>query len=69
MIIVVPAPTPVTTPEMLPIVATAELVLVQVPPVVESEREVEPPVQIVVVPLIPGRANVARDNKIADKVR
>jgi hypothetical protein len=54
---------------MLPIVATAELVLVQVPPVVESEREVEPPVQIVVVPLIPGRANVARDNKIADKVR
>jgi len=47
----VPAETPVTTPVPLTI-AIAELLLPQVPPAVLSDRVVDAPAQIVVVPVI-----------------
>jgi len=44
---------PVTTP-VVPIVATAVLLLAQLPPVVLSDRVVVEPLQIAVVPVIAG---------------
>lgn len=48
----VPAPIPVTTPVDKPTVATAGLLLTQVPPVVVSLNVVLVPVHITVVPVI-----------------
>ncbi len=48
----VPADTPVTTPVIEPMVATAGVLLLQVPPVVVFERVVVAPIHVVSVPVI-----------------
>ena len=48
----VPAATPVTIPELVPIVASAMLLLVQVPPVVASVNVIDEPTQTAVEPAI-----------------
>ena len=48
----VPADTPVTMPLAEPIVATAGVLLLQVPPVVVLERVVVAPMHVVSVPVI-----------------
>jgi hypothetical protein len=50
----VPVVTPDTTPEVEPIVATAALPLLQVPPPGDPVRAVVPPTQTVSVPKTPG---------------
>ena len=50
--VAVPAAMPVTVPVVKPIVATKGLLLVQEPPVVISDKVVEEPAQIVVVPVM-----------------
>ena len=54
MVAVVATPTtpPVTTPEINPTVATAVLLLLQVPPPVPSNKAVVDPEQTVLVPVI-----------------
>jgi hypothetical protein len=52
VIIVVPAATPVKTPEVTPIVAVVSVPLFQVPPLVALESETTLPIQIAVVPVI-----------------
>ena len=48
----VPADTPVTIPDAEPIVATAGVLLLQVPPVVVLESVVVAPMHVVSVPVI-----------------
>lgn len=50
--VAVPAEAPLTTPLEAPIVATAGLLLLHVPPVTALLSVVVPPTQIVVVPVI-----------------
>lgn len=57
MTAVVPEDTPVTTPEV-PIVATAGVALVQVPPAVVFESVVLSPTQTTAVPVIAGAHNI-----------
>ena len=48
----VPATRPANVPEVEPIVPTATLLLLQVPPVTELLKEVEEPAQTLAVPVI-----------------
>ena len=48
----VPADTPVTIPDAEPIVATAGVLLLQVPPVVVLDNVVVAPIHVVSVPVI-----------------
>ena len=50
--VVVPASTPLTTPEPVPIVATRVLLLVQLPPVAASVKDVVKPTHTLVVPVM-----------------
>jgi hypothetical protein len=52
VIVVDPSATPVTTPVVLPTVATAVLAELQVPPVVVDDSDVVVPAHSVVVPVI-----------------
>ena len=52
VMVVVPSAIPVTTPDVKPIVATALLLLLHVPPDVESERVIVDPTQTVEGPEI-----------------
>ncbi len=56
VIVALPADTPVTTPEVEPIVATSVLLLVHETPEVLPVNVVVDPTQTLVEPEIPGRA-------------
>ena len=52
VITAVPLPTPATIPEIEPILATAVLVLVHIPPPIASLRSISPPTQTLKVPVM-----------------
>ena len=60
-----PAATPVTIPDTPPTVATAVLLLVQVPPEVLSVRKADELIQKTEGPEMPGMAKEATDNNKA----
>ena len=61
-----PTETPFTNPVPEPIVATAGLLLVQLPPAVASARVVVEPMQIVVVPVM-GKGGVTTFTVVVEK--
>ena len=63
-----PAVTPVTIPVVEPTVATAVLLLLQVPPVVASVSVLEEPAQTVSIPLMGLTANEAIEQRHANNV-